>query len=181
MLAGKRRINRQARRVRAQSPGLFNSGYFVLSAARRGAAAGARSGRQHDRPAARRPGGLILVISKFDLQLARLDRAQPAPRRQRRRRSADRADLETGVAGGAAQLNDYGHVTRERIPLVIAAITLVTFLILVLVLRAIPLAAIAVGLNLLTVGVAFGILTLLFNVPEGSRSAATPTSTRSAR
>ena len=47
----------------------------------------------------------------------------------------------------------------------IAVITLVTFLVLVVVLRAIPLAAIAVGLNLSTVAVAFGILTLLFNVP----------------
>jgi RND superfamily putative drug exporter len=33
------------------------------------------------------------------------------------------------------------------------------------VLRAIPLAALAVGLNLATVGVAFGVLTLLFEVP----------------
>ena len=38
--------------------------------------------------------------------------------------------------------------------------------VLILVLRAMPLAAIAVGLNLLTVGVAFGVLTLLFNVPD---------------
>ena len=44
-------------------------------------------------------------------------------------------------------------------------ITLVTFLVLVVVLRALLLAAIAVGLNLLTVGVAFGVLTLLFHVP----------------
>ena len=49
----------------------------------------------------------------------------------------------------------------------VAAITLVTFLVLVLILRALPLAAIAVGLNLSTVGVAFGILTLLFDVPDG--------------
>ena len=76
------------------------------------------------------------------------------------------AGLETGVAGGAAQLNDYSQVTRERIPFVVAAITLATFLVLVLVLRALPLAAIAVGLNLATVAVAFGILTLLFNLPE---------------
>ncbi len=48
----------------------------------------------------------------------------------------------------------------------IAAITLVTFLVLIVVLRAVPLAAIAVALNLLTVGVAFGILTLLFDVPD---------------
>ena len=69
------------------------------------------------------------------------------------------------MAGGAAQLNDYSHITRERIPWIIALITLVTFLVLVVVLRALLLAAIAVGLNLLTVGVAFGILTLLFHVP----------------
>ena len=50
--------------------------------------------------------------------------------------------------------------------MIVAAITVATFLILVLILRAIPLAAIAVGLNLATVGVAFGVLTLLFNVPE---------------
>ena len=42
--------------------------------------------------------------------------------------------------------------------------SVVTFL--VFVLRAIPLAAIAVGLNLATVAVAFGILTLLFEVPD---------------
>ena len=76
------------------------------------------------------------------------------------------AELQTGVAGGAAQLNDYSQVTRARIPFVVAAITLATFLVLVLVLRALPLAAIAVGLNLATVAVAFGILTLLFNLPE---------------
>jgi RND superfamily putative drug exporter len=49
---------------------------------------------------------------------------------------------------------------------VVAAITVVTLLVMILVLRAIPLAAIAVGLNLATVAVAFGILTLLFHVPD---------------
>ncbi|HEU4461972.1 MAG TPA: MMPL family transporter, partial [Solirubrobacterales bacterium] len=57
-------------------------------------------------------------------------------------------------------------VTRERIPLVVVAITLATFLVLILILRSIPLAAIAVGLNLATVGVAFGILMLLTEVPD---------------
>jgi putative drug exporter of the RND superfamily len=78
---------------------------------------------------------------------------------------AEDAALQTGVAGGAAQLNDYSDITRERIPWIIAVITLVTFLVLVVVLRAVLLAAIAVGLNLLTVGVAFGVLTLLFHLP----------------
>ena len=78
---------------------------------------------------------------------------------------AQNATLQTGVAGGAAQLNDYSQITRDRIPWIIALITVVTFLVLVVVLRAVLLAAIAVGLNLLTVGVAFGILTILFHVP----------------
>ena len=63
-------------------------------------------------------------------------------------------------------LNDYSEVTRERIPLVVAAITIATFLGLILILRAIPLAALAVALNLATVGVAFGILTLLTDLPD---------------
>ena len=47
------------------------------------------------------------------------------------------------------------------------AITIATFLVLVVVLRALLLAAIAVALNLATVAVAFGVLTLLFHVPDG--------------
>ena len=49
----------------------------------------------------------------------------------------------------------------------IGVITLATFLILVVILRALLLAAIAVALDLVKVAVAFGVLTLLFNVPEG--------------
>ena len=79
---------------------------------------------------------------------------------------AEESGLETGVAGGAAQLNDYSRVTRERMPWVIIAITIATFLVLMIVLRALLLAAIAVALNLLTVAVAFGVLTLLFHIPE---------------
>ena len=88
-------------------------------------------------------------------------------RRRRRRARPRKPASKTGVAGGPPTLNTYSRVTRDRIPFVVAAITLATFLVLVLVLRALPLAAIAVGLNLATVGVAFGILTLLTNVPDG--------------
>ncbi len=163
VIAGKARIKRQARRVRVASPGLFNSGYFVLSALdgappRVRAAAGSTVDLSGGQAAS------VLVISRFpfnsDGSIAlnkRLD--------EEAAQLSEKAELETGVAGGAAQLNEYSQVTRERIPYVVAAITLVTFLALILVLRAIPLAAIAVGLNLLTVGVAFGILTLLFELP----------------
>ncbi len=165
VLDGKARINRQARRVREQSPGLFNSGYFVLSAVdgappRARAAAGETIDLNSGQAAS------VLVISKYtfnsDGSIALNEKLN-----HEAAQLGEQADLVTGVGGGAATLNDYGTITTERIPFVIAAIALVTFLVLVLVLRAIPLAAIAVGLNLLTVGVAFGILTLLFHVPDG--------------
>jgi RND superfamily putative drug exporter len=78
---------------------------------------------------------------------------------------AHRTGLRAAVAGGPAVLNDYSRVTRARIPLVVVVITLATFLVLIAILRAIPLAAIAVGLNLATVGVAFGVLTIFTDLP----------------
>jgi len=75
--------------------------------------------------------------------------------------------LQTGLAGGAATFNDYGAVTKQRIPLVIAAVVLVTFLILVAVLRAPLLAAIAVVLNLASVAAAVGVMSLVCRVPAG--------------
>jgi len=161
-----RQINRQVDQVRDTTPGIFDSGYFVLSALD-----GTR-GRLHERvsEAVDLDGGgqaaTLLVFSRYafnsDGSIALNDRLEDDAAKLGRE-----ADVETGVAGGAATLNTYSRVTRERMPWVIAAITLATFLVLVLVLRALPLAAIAVGLNLVTVAVAFGILTLLTNVPEG--------------
>jgi hypothetical protein len=40
--------------------------------------------------------------------------------------------LVAGVAGGPATLNTYSEVTRARMPLLIVAITIATFLVLVL-------------------------------------------------
>jgi len=164
VLEGRARIRRQARRVAEASPNLFNSGYFVLSALdgappRTREAVAETIDLEHGGQAA-----TMLVISEFpfnsegSIELNReLDEDAAAL-------AAD-TGLITGVAGGAAQLNDYSRVTRDTIPIVVVAITLATFLVLVLVLRALPLAALAVGLNLVTVGVAFGILTLLSELP----------------
>jgi putative drug exporter of the RND superfamily len=165
VLSGNARVKRQVRRLQRASPGLFDSGYFVLSALD-----GARPrARERTATAVDLEGGgqaaAILVISRFTFNspgsIALNERLEVEAERLGRE-----ADLDAGVAGGAAQLNDYSKVTRARIPVVVAAITLATFLILVLILRALPLAAIAVGLNLATVAVAFGVLTLLFNLPE---------------
>jgi RND superfamily putative drug exporter len=159
-------LNRRAARLRHTSPGIFNSGYFVLSALD-----GSR-GRTRERASEAvdiNGGGQAATITVF----SRYGFNSPGSIRLNKTLEDDaealgeEANVVTGVAGGPPTLNTYSRVTKDQIPYIVAAITLATFLVLVLVLRALPLAAIAVGLNLVTVGVAFGILTLLTNVPDG--------------
>jgi RND superfamily putative drug exporter len=165
VLAGRHRIRRQATRVTRSTPGLFNSGYFVLSALD-GTPPKAREAI-NEAIDLRNSGqaATIRVITDYSFNTPGSIRFNKKLNRDAAE-LGEEADLTTGVAGGAAQLNDYSHITRARFPWVVFAITLATFLVLVVVLRALLLAAIAVTLNLLTVAVAFGVLTLLFNVPQ---------------
>jgi putative drug exporter of the RND superfamily len=166
VLAGKARIKRQVRRVRRATPGLFNSGFFVLSELD-GANPAAREAASGTIDLDSGQAASLTVISRFSFNTPGSIALNKRLKREAGEFS-DEAGLETGVSGNVAQVNEFSDVTRERIPLIIAVISLVTFLILVVVLRSIPLAAIAVLLNLTTVGVAFGVLTLLFNVPAGT-------------
>jgi RND superfamily putative drug exporter len=159
-------LNRRAARLRHTSPGIFNSGYFVLSALD-----GTR-GRAHERASEAvdiNGGGQAATITVF----SRYGFNSPGSISLNKTLEDDadalgkEANVVTGVAGGPPTLNTYSRVTKNQIPYIVAAITLATFLVLILVLRALPLAAIAVGLNLVTVGVAFGILTLLTHLPDG--------------
>jgi putative drug exporter of the RND superfamily len=164
--AGAEELNGKVDHLHRTSPGIFNSGYFVLSAL--DGAPGSERHRvagtidlEHGGQAA-----AILVISRFTFNtpgsIALYKRLQDDAKEL-----GEETGLKVGVAGGAAQLTDYNQVTRETIPIVVIAITFATFLVMVVVLRALLLAALAVALNLATVGVAFGVLTLLFNVPAG--------------
>jgi RND superfamily putative drug exporter len=165
VLGGQQRIRDQIGRVSESTPGLFNSGYFVLSALD-GTPPTTRQAINETIDLER--GGqaaTMLIISDYSFNTP----GSIALNKKLNSEAADLAaktDLQTGVAGGAAQLNDYSRVTRERIPWVVVAITIATFLVLMIVLRAVLLAAIAVALNLLTVAVAFGVLTFLFHIPD---------------
>jgi RND superfamily putative drug exporter len=161
-----RPLARGQRELRRQSPGLFDSGYFVLSALdgarpRQRELAGEAVDVGQGGQAAR-----MLVISTHPFNSSGSEAAgrhltEVAKRIERT------TGLETRLAGGAATLNDYGAVTRSRIPLVIAAVILITFLMLVLLLRTPLLAAIAVLLNLASVGAAVGVMTLVCKIPAG--------------
>jgi RND superfamily putative drug exporter len=159
-------VNHKLETLHHQSPGLFDSGYFVLSAIdgshpdeRRSASSAVSVDRGGQ-------AGAVLVIPRYTFNT-------PGSIDLYKRLKGDAgklegsSDLTVGVAGGAAQLTDYNHVVSTSIPILIAAITIVTFLMMIVILRALLLAAITVLLNLATVGVAFGVLTLLFNVPAG--------------
>jgi RND superfamily putative drug exporter len=160
------RVDRKVGRLRQSSPGIFDSGYFVLSAL--------QGSPEEDR---KRIAGIvdlenggqaaqIVVIPRYTFNT-------PGSTALNERLKNDAgglavgADATTGVTGSAAELIDFTNVISERVPILVAVITLATFLILVVILRALLLAAIAVALNLITVAVAFGVLTLLFGVPEG--------------
>ncbi len=159
-------ISRQRRSLIHASPHLFDSAYFVLSALD-GAQPGTRSqvAQTIDLDRAGQ-GAAILVVPTADFDTPA---SEALDHRLTRLAAAfgHKTGLRTGVTGGPAQLTDYNHVTRTRVPLVILAMTVVTFLALVAILRALILAALAVVLNLMTVGVAFGVLVLLFHVPAG--------------
>jgi RND superfamily putative drug exporter len=160
------RLRQGRARLLRSSPHIFDSGYVVLSALdgsppRQRQEAGSVVDLEHGGQAA-----TMLVFSRFDLNSEgsiELNRTLAGYAGEIGRDT----DARAAVAGGPATLNTYSRVARDRIPLVVAAISLATFLVLVLILRALPLAALAVGLNLATVGVAFGILTALTYLPAG--------------
>ena len=158
-------VNRKVDRLRRNSPGIFDSGYFVLSSL-----AGSSE------PNRKRVGGIVDLESGQAAQMIVIPRYTfntegSTALNERLKRDAEGLALATGattgVTGAAAELIDFTDTISARVPLLIVVITLATFLILVVILRALLLAAIAVTLNLITVAVAFGVLTLLFDVPEG--------------
>jgi RND superfamily putative drug exporter len=153
-------------RLHRSSPGLFDSGYFVLSALegaspRRRALAGEAVSVQGGGQAAR-----MLIISDYGLNT---DGSREVGDRLKgdARLISRESGLQTGLAGGAAVLNDYGEVTRARIPLVVGAVVIACFLMLLLILRAPLLAALAVVLNLASVAAAIGVMALVCRIPEG--------------
>jgi RND superfamily putative drug exporter len=152
--------------LRRTSPDLFSSGYFVLSALDgappgRRALAGEAVDVGRGGQAAR-----LLVVPDSPFNSAG-SRATGSLLLADAERLGEEGELSTGLSGGAATLNDYGTATEARLPLVIVAVVLITFLMLVAILRAPLLAALALGLNLVSVTAAIGVVSLVCQVPAG--------------
>ena len=155
------RVARQAQ----SSTGLFGSGYAVLAAldgiaspVQRNALADVIS-LDHGGRAAR-----LLVIPKTGPnapETAALYRSLGRSLEKLERK----ADVATGRSGTGAELVSFERIIGERFPLIVLALSLATWLMLVVLFRSIVLPMVAVALNLLTVGAAFGLLALLFELP----------------
>jgi RND superfamily putative drug exporter len=148
-------------RLERQSPGFFRSGYLTV------AAIDGMPSRERDAAGslldAERGGdvGRVVILPDIPVNDPRTA-ALVEDVREMAREFGEREGLDTAVGGVAAQLVDYDRVTSERIPRLVIAISLVTYLGLVAILRSLVLPLVAVALNLLTVAAAFGVLTLLF-------------------
>ena len=71
-------------------------------------------------------------------------------------------DVQHAVGGDVAESLDFASQQSHRLPFVIGFVLLLTLVMMTLAFRSLVIAAISSALNLLSVGVAFGILTLVF-------------------
>ncbi len=144
-----------------QSPGIFSSGYFVLSAI-----AGAQPAQRNAATFTinlLRGGtaGQILVVSKYPANDPRSDALG------RRLGSlggafARRQNVQLAVGGPAGNLGDLTSLTKSRVPLDIAVVALSMALVLGLATQAVLLPAVATLFALLVAAATFGVLQLLF-------------------
>jgi RND superfamily putative drug exporter len=157
------------RKLQREAPGMFTSGYFVLSAIE-GATA-------HNRNAATftinllRGGtaGQIVVVSRYKSSDPRsvalgttLDHMAGS--------FAQSHNLQIAVGGPAGNLGDLTAVTKSHIWVDVAVLAAAMILMLMVALRAVVLPVVAVAFSLLTAAASFGLLQLLFggsNPPMG--------------
>ena len=152
-----------------ESPGMFSSGYFVLSAV-----AGARGSTRTQATFAvnlYRGGtaGQIVVTSKYRSTDSRTS-ALATQLDSAAENFAKRHNAEVAIGGPAGSLGDLTNVTKSRIWLDVAVLAAAIVIVLAIALRAVVLPVVATAFSLLVAAATFGILELLFggsNPPLG--------------
>src|SRR6188474_59615 len=149
-------------KLQQDSPGVFRSPYLVLA------------GLDGSSPQRRAQAASLVNVDRGGSVARMLVIGRDEPTSERARATADR--LEAGaeelgrelgaevVVGGVTPAGDaLNEALRDRAPLLRIALSLISLLILIPVMRAVTMPAIAALLNLLTISATFGLLSLLFN------------------
>jgi len=148
--------------LKRRSPGLFHSPYFILA------------GLDGSSPQRREELGSLINIDRGGAYARMLVIPRDAPTTAAARQTLDRlegdaADLAGktgtevvvgGVAPGEIEVNE---AVREQSPLMRLALSLVTIIVLIPVLRSLTIPILAALINLLTVSASFGVLALVFD------------------
>jgi RND superfamily putative drug exporter len=159
----------QLKQLEAQSPGIFNSGYFVLAAVAGATPANRNAATFTINLENGGNAGQIVVVSKYkssDPRTATLGTQLTVLSRRFARTNL----VQVAVGGPAGNLGDLTSVTKSRIWLDVAVVALAIALVLGVALRAVLLPLVATAFGLLVVAPAFGVLQLLFggsNPPLG--------------
>jgi RND superfamily putative drug exporter len=155
----------QLKQLEAQSPGIFNSGYFVLAAVE-GATHSNRNAATFTINLLR--GGSaaqILVVSRYAANDPRTN-ALGTHLANLAGRFVMASNVQIAVGGPAGNLADLTRVTKSRVWLDVAVLSLAIMLVLGVALRAVLLPAVSVAFSLLVAGSTFGLLQLLFGGPN---------------
>ncbi len=148
-------------RLQRESPGLFDSGYFVLAAIQ-GASKADRSLASFALNLDRGGTAGQIVVVPHEAASSDETRALASDLRDSAAAFAAKTGTQTAVGGPAGDLADYTSETGARLPLVIAALALAIALVLVVALKAVALPLLASAFNLLTAAATFGAMALLF-------------------
>jgi RND superfamily putative drug exporter len=151
------------RELARRSPGAVDSGYLMLS------------GLDGTVPGVREQLTQIVNLEGGGEAVRMLVVPASGPSSARTRRLGDRlqeeaprlaraSGTEVRVGEGAQALADYTDATMTRIPWLVLALSLVSILMLIIILRSLLLPLVAVALNLLTIAAAFGALEVFFDL-----------------
>jgi RND superfamily putative drug exporter len=105
---------------------------------------------------------VLELAMPFEESDPRVDDAVRELRAQLAPAALDDLGVEYAVGGGPAESMDFVDREHERLPLVIGFVLLLTLLIMAFTFRSVPIALVSTVLNLVSVGVAFGLMTLVF-------------------
>jgi RND superfamily putative drug exporter len=120
------------------------------------------TGRQPVRVSADGGTSVLQLAMPYDESDDRVDRAIERLRADLAPGALDGLDAEYAVGGGAAESLDFVNQQKDRLPVVIGVVLLLTLLMMAVAFRSVPIALVSTVLNLASVGAAFGILTIVF-------------------